>query len=481
MSKIVDKVMEEFLKIAEIPRPSHHEEKIADYLCAWAKEHGIAAERDEIGSVIMEKPAAAGCEVMPMVILQAHMDMVCVAAEGVKYDPLNDPIHVIREGTVLRADGTTLGADDGMGVAMALTVLADDTLCHGPIRAIFTPSEEDDMASKEMNPKYFGGKYLINLDWEQTGTLCNACAGSITWEMSHRADWESSPRETRTMTISLSGLRGGHSGIDIHRRRANALVTLAAAMTHLRRGGVSFRIADFSGGDTPNAIPDHAHVVFAVEEEEMDQAMALVEDFSIAFQKAYGHTETGYSLEVGVEEQAPAKVLRRETGYALVNLLMMVPYGIHTMSADCEGLVESSANTGMLHIDEKRITATCLLRSSAVYQATYLSHACRTAAEVCGFEAQNTGTTPAWEPRRESHLTEVACAVYEAQNGKPMTVMPVHAGLECGGFAPKNPALDMISIGPTLTGVHTPEERCDTEDVQITVELLKEILRSLEQ
>ena len=474
-----DTVIREFLKITEIPRPSHHEEKIAAYLCAWAKEHGLSAERDEIGSVIMEKPAAAGCEAMPMVILQAHMDMVCAAAEGVKYDPLNDSIRVIREGTVLRADGTTLGADDGMGIAMALTVLQDDTLRHGPIRAIFTPSEEDDMASKEMNPKYFGGKYLINLDWEKTGTLCNACAGSITWEMSHRSDWESAPRASRTMTISLSGLQGGHSGIDIHRRRANALVTLAAAMTHLRRGGVSFRIADFSGGDTPNAIPDHAHVVFAVEEGEMDQAMALVEDFSIAFKKAYGHTETAYSLEVGVEEQAPARVLRRETGYALVNLLMMVPYGIHTMSATAEGLVESSANMGMLRVGEKEISAICLLRSSAVYQATYLSHACRTAAEVCGFEARNEGTTPMWEPRQESHLTKVACGVYEAQNGKPMTVMPVHAGLECGGFVPKNPALDMISIGPTLKGVHTPEECCDTEDVRITLALLCGILETL--
>lgn len=275
--KALDIVLSEFLELAKVPRPSHHEERVSEYLFQWAKRHGLAVEKDALNEIIIDKPASPGCENVPRVIFQAHMDMVCVCEEGVSYDPLNDPIKVINDGITLTAEGTSLGADDGIGVAMCLYLLQDDTLRHGPIRAIFTTNEEDGMDSMAIDPKYLDGDYLINLDWETLGSLCNSCAGGDYFNFSHKAEWEKPVAGCKTLTITFSNLLGGHSGVGINKGHANALVTIATLLSMLQQGGVSFRVASFGGGQAKNAIPAFGSASVAIAANDEAKAKTIIE------------------------------------------------------------------------------------------------------------------------------------------------------------------------------------------------------------
>ena len=267
----------QFLERAKVPRPAHHEERVSEYLFQWAKRHGLAVEKDALNEIIIDKPASPGCENVPRVIFQAHMDMVCVCEEGVSYDPLNDPIKVINDGITLTAEGTSLGADDGIGVAMCLYLLQDDTLRHGPIRAIFTTNEEDGMDSMAIDPRYLDGDYLINLDWETLGSLCNSCAGGDYFNFSHKAEWEKPVAGCKTLTITFSNLLGGHSGVGINKGHANALVTIATLLSMLQQGGVSFRVASFGGGQAKNAIPAFGSASVAIAANDEEKARSQVE------------------------------------------------------------------------------------------------------------------------------------------------------------------------------------------------------------
>lgn len=477
--KAFDIVLDEFLKITQIPRPSHHEERIADYLYQWAVAHGLKVEKDALGEIIIDKPATPGLEDKPLTIFQAHMDMVCVAEEGVAYDPINDPIKVINDGVTLTADGTSLGADDGIGVAMCLYLLQDDSIKHGPIRAVITTNEEDGMDSMNINPKYLDGEYLVNLDWEEIGSLCNSCAGGDFFNYSRKADWESAPAGSKTMSISFSNLLGGHSGVGINKGHANALVSLATMMSMLKQRGISFRIASFTGGQAINAIPKFGKVEFAIADTDIDKAKAIIDAFMQEFKDAFDNIETEYSFNVSVDDAAPARVLGRETGYGLVDLMAMAPNNVHTMSPFVDGLVESSSNIGVITVDDDVVSFIDFARSSVAYHATQLGVICQALAEYCGFEFTSDGHVPGWAVNPNSKLVPIACEAYEQLTGKPMVVEPVHAGVECGAFAIKNPKLDMIAIGPTLLDVHTPNEKCCLDDIKVTTDLLIAILEKI--
>ena len=479
MSKALETVISEFSKMTQIPRPSHHEERISAYLCQWAKDHGLHVEVDEMKEVIIDKPASKGCEGVPRVIFQAHMDMVCVAEEGVAYDPLKDAIKVINDGKTLTADGTSLGADDGIGVAMALYLLGDDSLRHGPIRAIFTTNEEDGMDSMNIDPKYLDGAYLVNLDWETVGSLCNSCAGGDFFIFSRKADWEAAPENSKTMSISFSNLLGGHSGVGINKGHANALVSLATAMAMLKQRGIGYRIASFTGGQAPNAIPKFGKVSFAIASRNVPKAKTVLKEFMTEFKDAFDNIEKEYSFQVEVNDAAPERVLGKKTGYGLIDLMTMAPNNVHTMSPFIDGLVESSSNIGTITLGEETISFADFARSSVAYHATQIGVICQAIADNCGFELRNDGHVPGWAVNPNSKLTEITCKAYEKLTGTPMIVEPVHAGVECGAFAEKNHALDMIAIGPTLLDVHTPNESCDLDSVRVTVELLVEILKAI--
>lgn len=477
--KALDIVLDEFMKIAEIPRPSHHEEKISEYLYQWAVQHGLTVEKDGMGEIIIDRPASAGCENVPRTIFQAHMDMVCVAEEGVVYNPETDPITVINDGVNLTAAGTSLGADDGIGIALVLYLLQDDSLKHGPIRAIFTVNEEDGMDSINIDAKYLEGSYLINLDWETIGSLCNSCAGGDFYIFNRKADWVDAPEDHKTMKIGFSNLLGGHSGVGINKGHANAIVSAATALSMLKQGGVTFQIAAFSGGQVPNAIPQFATVKLAVAKDDVDKALEIMESFRVEFAEAYANIEQDDTLTVEILDETVGKVLGKETGDGLIGLMTTVPNNVHTMSPFIDGLVESSSNLGVVDITDETVSFMVFARSSVTYPGTQLGVICKALADAFGYAFESDGHVPGWAVNPNSKLVKIACEQYEKLTGVPMIVEPVHAGVECGAFAIKNPELDMIAMGPTLIDVHTPAETCCIADVKTMADLLIAILEDI--
>lgn len=472
-------VIEEFLQIASIPRPSHHEEAIGDYLFQWALNRHLAVQRDELGNLIIEKAATAGCETSPRVILQAHMDMVCVAAEGVSYDSLKDPIRVVNNGKALSAEGTSLGADDGIGIAICLYFLQDQTLKHGPLRVIITVNEEDGMSSGAMNPKYLDADYLINLDWEWLGSLCNSSAGGDFFSLSKKFTRKKASAESVAMQLRLSGLLGGHSGVDINRGRLNALLGIATALHALEKANIPFELSDFHGGQARNAIPSSAEAALWVSKNHLSAAEKVLADYGSGLRHSFESVESHLSFSFESAGQISDNVIPSDAVTDLLKMLTVLPSGVHTMSPFVPGLVESSQNIGLLTMDDHTMTIASMQRSCSHFRAVEIQRISSVAATLCGFAYQAGEHTPAWAVNPVSRLTALACEEYLSLTGKQMVVEPVHGGLECGAFFEMNPNLDMIAIGPTLCDVHSPKETCDLESVDITTQLVARLLEKL--
>lgn len=478
MTPALEIILQEFKALSQIPHPSHHEEKIGAYLMQWAIDHGLTAEKDHIGNVIIDKPASKGCKKSPRVILQAHMDMVCVAAEGVTYDPLNDPIRILDDGVTLRAEGTSLGADDGIGVALCLYFLQDKTIKHGPLRVIFTVNEEDGMDSIDMSAEYLDGDYLINLDWEWLGSLCNSAAGCDFLAFTKDAKWREPTSDQVSLSLTYKGLQGGHSGVGINLGRANALVSLAAAICRILEAGIPAKLASFTGGQAKNAIPSSAQAIIVLPAEQEKQVRLLLEAYDKDFAAMFSEKEPTYRFAVEQASRATL-VLDDAVTNSLLALLTTLPNGVHTMSPFVDGLVESSQNLGLLSISPSAITLEAMERSCVPYRAEEILRASRLIAESLGFTYVLGDHAPAWGVNPRSKLVPIACEAYKELTGKDMVVEPVHGGLECGAFYEKNPHLDMIAIGPSLTDVHSPDETCDIESIAVTAELIKNILKRL--
>lgn len=475
---ILSKVLDEFWGIAAIPRPSHHEEKIAKYLCDWAAKRNLKYELDELGDVIIEKSASVGYENAPAVILQAHMDMVCVAAEGVEYNPLEDPIKVINDGINISADGTSLGADDGIGIALALYLLNDDTLAHGPLKALFTVNEEDGMSSGAIDPKYLDAKYLINLDWEWLGSLCNSSAGGDFMSFEQNFERIDALPDGKAIKIEVSGLLGGHSGVDIHRGRGNAIILIAKLLAQLAENGIDYQLLDFHGGQARNAIPASAETTILVNAAFAETAKDIVAQYAKETIAYFGEIEKAFNLDYA-DIADTSLAIPKEATENLLTLLLTLPNGVHTMSPYVNGLVESSINLGLLETDSNSFHMAAMARSCTVYRANEILQICKKIADILGFTYKLGEHSPAWAVNPNSKLTPLTCKVYEELTGNPMVVEPVHGALECGAFFEKNPNLDMIAIGPSLLNVHTPKETCDLNSVKVTADLIIKVLKEL--
>ena len=472
-----ERILENFLSLTRIPRKSHHEEAVSLFLRDWAAEKGLAVCRDQVGNVIIDKAGSPGCENAPRTILQAHMDMVCVAEPGREYDPLRDPIAVINDGKTLTADGTSLGGDDGAGVAVAMTILEDPDAVHGPLRAIFTVDEEDGMIGADnLDEKHLDASYMINLDWEEFGSLCCSSAGSDMYSLRREAVWESA--EGAAFTVDVRGLEGGHSGAQIHLGRANA-IRMAARI--LRAGEAvcgGLRLAAFKGGSAHNAIPSAASAVAVVDAE---KAGAFLE----AARQAVDTELEGCALSdpggvVTVAETAlPGKVLGREMTADTLAILTSVHDGVNTMSEAIPGLVESSANTGLAELGENAFTFMIHQRSSEPAVTAGMKKVFLDQARQYGYALTVLTSSPAWPVKADSELVEICRKEYRALTGEEIRVEPVHAGLECGGFAAKNPSLDIISIGPTILDIHSPKETLLLDSVYGCDALVRNILKDI--
>lgn len=474
--EILDGVLEEFQKLAAIPRKSGEEKRVSDFLKTYLTEQGFHVVQDEVNNIIADAPATPGFEQAPRTILQGHMDMVCVAEDGYAYDPLRDPIKLVRSGKYLEAEGTSLGADDGIGVAEGLYLLkhAKD---HGPLRLIVTVDEERGMTGAiHLAPKYLqDAKFLINCDSENYDELTVGSAGSVDLTFRRALKYEAAP-EGKAYRLSVGGLLGGHSGERIGDGRGNALRTLAFLLQALSRQG-RIALADFHGGKAHNAIPDTAEACFLTQipREEISQILTAEKEKFLAI---YGAVDP--SVEFVLQEtEAPERVLIPGDAQRLLRLLLLLHTGVFAMSTVIPSLVETSANLGVVRMEDDVVSVEYFPRSAVDGKLDEFAAEARILGDLVGFEAVVGTKSPGWKENKKSVLAKMMAEVFEEQNGKPMKVETIHAGLECGWHFGKNPQLDMVSIGVTTQDIHSPNERLVLATVEPQVRLIEEALRRI--
>ena len=475
--EIIDAVVDNFMLLTEVPRPSHHEEKIGAFLMSWAKEQGLSPVQDTVGNVMFDVPATEGMDNKPLTILQAHMDMVAVAEDGKQFDPLNDGITVIRndDENTLTADGTSLGADDGIGLAIVLSA-AEGKMAHGPLRVIVTVDEEDGMdGAFGMDASWFDGAVnLINIDNEVSNQVLVSTAAGDAVRMTRKLEFTDPTRDT-ALAIELSGLKGGHSGVEIDEGRLNGIIGLATFLKRLTDVGIPHELASFDGGTASNAIPPKANAVIVVDSADKARVEQEAATWLAETQKEYEGIEDSISCTVTEESNLP-KVLSSQDMDAMVRLVTHVIDGVHTMSPDMKDLVESSSNLGIFTVNEDGLLGVISVRSSLGEKETEILDTQIALAKEAGYEVEVTKQADPWPYDPNSKLVELAKEVYKEQNGEDIDVAAVHAGLECGTFKTLKPELDMISIGPDLQDVHTPGETLFLESIPKTWHLLEGIL-----
>ena len=481
MAKLEPKIVfDQFAQINKIPRPSKHEEKMIEYLKDFGKSHGLETVVDETGNVLIKKPATKGYEDRPTVVLQSHMDMVCDKLVDVDFDFYNDPIQTYVDGDWLRAKGTTLGADDGIGDAIELAILASDDLEHGPIECVFTRDEETELSGAiGMKSDFMSGKYLINLDSEDEGEIFISCAGGCGTEATFNFAREDAPAGYDFILLSLKGLNGGHSGDDIEKKRANAIKILARFL-YIEQDKLDLRLASFDSGKMHNAIPRDGKVVAAVPGGMVEQVRKDWEKFQADVKNEYFVTDTNMQFALS---SAPAEqVLPREQGRNIVMALQAVDNGVYAMSQaeEISWLVETSSNVSVVETGTDYLKVISLQRSSVNSNLLNMCNTVEAAFRLAGaYNIVHNEANPAWPMKPGSKLVEIAKESYERLFHKEPKVIGIHAGLECGLFAERYPDMDMISFGPTLRNVHTPDECLYIPTVKLVWDHLLDILKHI--
>ena len=472
-------VWEQFDAITKVPRPSKKEAKIIEWLVAFAEKHNIEYKRDAIGNVVMRKPATAGYENRPTVALQAHMDMVCEKNSDVEFDFENDPITTRIEDGWVKAEGTTLGADCGIGMAAALAVLLDETVAHGPIECLFTVDEETGLTGAfELGEGMLKGKYLINLDSEDEGEIFIGCAGGIDTIATFHATMEPSPKNYAFFRVDVSDLLGGHSGDDIDKGRANSNKTVARLLWDGMQS-CDLRLSYFSGGNLRNAIPREAYAIFGVPTKFKEEFLRRYELFAADMAAEFQFREPNFKITLN-EMPEVDEVLDQKTQFGLIYSIVGVPNGVISMSFAVNGLVETSTNLASVKfVDEHTIVVTSSQRSSLESAKTYVMQMVESVFALAGADVAHTDGYPGWAPNPQSKLLEVTVEAYRDLFAVEPKVRAIHAGLECGLFLEKYPELEMVSFGPTLRGVHSPDERLEIATVPKFWELLCEVLKRI--
>ena len=474
-------VFEQFAKINEIPRPSKHEENMIEYLKEFGKNHNLETLVDETGNVLIRKAATPGHENAATIILQSHMDMVCDKLVDVDFDFHKDAIQTYIDGDWLKAKGTTLGADDGIGCAIELAILASNDIEHGPIECVFTRDEETGLTGAHgMKAGFMTGKMLINLDSEDEGLIFVSCAGGQTTHATFHFQREAAPAGYFFLEISLKGLNGGHSGDDIDKKRANAIKILSRFLflENAKLNG-DIRLVSFNSGKMHNAIPRDGKVVFAVKNEAKEQVRADWNVFASEVEDEFHVTEQ--SMQFKMESAEAAAVIEPATAQKFIMALQAVDNGPLTTCQDeaIAWMVETSSNVASVATSDDCIDIVASQRSNVMSNLENMTNTVKAAFLLAGAEVTVGDKYPAWKMRADSQLTDLAVKSYEKLFGKEPLVKGIHAGLECGLFSERYPDLDMVSFGPTLRNVHTPEEALLIPTVQMVWDHLLEILRSV--
>lgn len=459
-------VFKYFEEICQIPRPSKREEKMTAYLKAFGEKHNLETKVDQIGNVLIKKNATPGKEHLKTVILQSHTDMVCEKNNDVQHDFLTDPIETIVEGDWMKANGTTLGADNGIGVATELAILADDSIEHGPIECLFTVDEETGLSGAfALEKGFMEGDILLNLDSEDEGELFIGCAGGIDSVGEFTYKEVEVPEGYFFFKVQVKGLKGGHSGGDIHLGRGNANKILNRFLSRTNAKHYMY-LCEINGGNLRNAIPREAYAICAVPEDAKHDLRADLNIFASEVENELSVTEP--DLKIILESEEPrSTAIDQETSRRLIKAVYGAPHGVYAMSQDIPGLVETSTNLASIKMKPNHIIRIETSQRSSILSARNdMANTVRAVFQLAGAKVTSGDGYPGWKPNPHSEILQVACESYKRLFNVDPKVKAIHAGLECGLFLDKYPALDMVSFGPTLTGVHSPDERMHIPSVE---------------
>ena len=473
-------VFEEFAKINQIPRPSKREEKMIAYLKEWGESHGLDTKVDETGNVIIRKGATKGMENRKTTILQSHMDMVCDKLVDYEIDFDKDPIKTYVDGEWLTAEGTTLGADDGIGCAMELALLAADDIEHGPIECVFTRDEETGLTGAEgMKAGFMTGDFLINLDSEDEGEIFVSCAGGRNTSAKFTFQREAAPAGSFFLRAQLKGLVGGHSGDDINKQRANAIKLLGRFLFAEMTKYEGIRLAQFNSGKLHNAIPRDGMFVIAVPNDLKENVKADWNIFASDVEEEFHVTDTQMVWTMESTDAEP--VIEAQVARNFVYALQAVDNGIYAICQDPElnGMVETSSNIASIKTLENEIDILSSQRSNVMSNLDNMCATIRATFQLAGAETLSSDGYPAWKMRAHSELQKIVRESYVKLFGKEPIMRGIHAGLECGLFSERYPNLDMVSFGPTLRFVHTPDERLHIPTVQMVWDHLLDVLKNI--
>jgi dipeptidase D len=445
-----------FAEISRIPRGSKNEKAIGAYLVSTAKKLGLEAQQDAVGNVLARKPASKGRSAVPGVCLQGHMDMVCEKNKDTAHDFLKDPIELVRKGNFISARGTTLGADNGIAVATCLAIMEDKTLEHGPLEFLFTVDEETGLTgANNLQPGFLKSKILLNLDSEDEGELYVGCSGGRDNTGTWTAAWDDVPAGGAGWLVTVKGLKGGHSGLEIHTGRGNALKMMTRVLICLTALGA--RVAKIEGGNKRNAIPREAEAVVWLPRNKAAAAADLVGQMNTVIRAEYATVEP--ALAIAFEPQKNVrKVLTRGLQKKVLLALAGLPHGVLKMSPDIPGLVETSTNLAIIETGKKAIVVQTSQRSSVASEIEEASQMVRSVFVLAGASAAGSDGYPGWKPDMASLILQLARTTYQSLYGKDPEIKAVHAGLECGIIGEKYPGMDMVSFGPTMREVHSPNE-----------------------
>ncbi len=467
-----------FDKICSIPHPSKHEEKLAQAIIGWVTELGLEVRRDDTGNVFIKKPATPGMEHKKGVVLQAHIDMVPQKNEDTDHDFTTDPIQPYIDGEWVTAKGTTLGADNGMGMATCLAVLASTDIKHGPLEVLLTIDEEAGMTGAfGLEAGWLEGEILLNTDSEQEGEVYMGCAGGVDASLTFDITREGIPSSYITRQLILKGLKGGHSGVDIHTGRGNANKLLARFLAgHAQE--LDLRLVDFRGGSLRNAIPREAFVTVAVPAENEAKLSELYTFYTDLLKAELGKVETNI-VTFNEVKQTQSQMFTLAAQQRFIAALNACPNGVIRMSDEIEGVVETSLNVGVITTEESKVTVLCLIRSLIDSGRSQVEGTLASLAELAGASIHFSGAYPGWKPDADSEIMHIFRDMYEGiYNHKP-NIMVIHAGLECGLFKKPYPDMDMVSFGPTIKFPHSPDEKVKIDTVALFWEQMVALLENI--
>ena len=469
-----------FAQISRIPRCSKNEAAMTKYVLDTAKKLGLQAKADKFGNVVVRKPASAGREQVRSVALQGHLDMVCEKNKDKVHDFLKDPIELVRKGNTMMADGTTLGADNGVGVATNLAIMEDRSLQHGPLEFLFTVDEETGLTgAHNVVEAFLESRTLLNLDSEEEGALYVGCSGGSDTIGTWHVHFEEVKAPNEAVQVSVTGLKGGHSGLEIDKGRGNAVKIMGRALAALSTVGA--RLSVINGGNKHNAIPRECEAVLLIPRQKLDEAEKIIGAVNATIKAELATVEPDLVINLStMKTRKTIKVWKKAEQRRILQTISALPHGVMKMSADIPGLVETSTNVAVIKTIKDSIKIATSQRSSVASEITDIAETVSVIFELGGALVEANDGYPGWKPNMDSPILSLAKSAYRSLYGKDPEVKAIHAGLECGILGERIPGMDMLSFGPTLEGVHSPDEKIYIDTVEKFWNFLLEILKKVE-